>query len=111
MNEEGMFLCCNISKFLKEKIEDIKNMAKEDMTQENLDGFEYAEKNILSLFESLVSSATCDGEILVHSSKLNPEYEIEEFDLHDLLEHFNYTVTMKDRRLIIITGRSNQSME
>lgn len=44
MNSEVMFQCCNILKFLKEKIEDIKNMAKEDMTQENLDGFEYATK-------------------------------------------------------------------
>lgn len=97
MNEEVMFLCCNISKFLKEKIEDIKNMAKEDMTQENLDGFEYAEKNILSLFESLVSCAKCDGEILVHSSGLNPEYEIEEFDLDDLLKHFNCRVIAEKR--------------
>ncbi len=92
MDREVMFQCCNILKFVKEKIEDVKNMAKEDMTQENLEGFEYAEKNILSLIEVLISSATCDGEILVHSSELNPEYEIEEFDLHDMLKHFNCRV-------------------
>lgn len=95
MNSEVMFQCCNILKFLKEKIEDIKNMAKEDMTQENLDGFEYATKNISSLFESLVKCAEMDGEILVHSSDLKPEYEIYEiveFDLHDLLAHFNCRV-------------------
>ena len=95
MDREVMFQCCNILKFVKEKLEDIKEMAKEDMTQENLDGFEYAEKNILSLIEALISSATCDGEMLVHTSKLKPEYEIEEFDLHDLLKHFNCRVTVE----------------
>ena len=33
--------------------------------------------------------------MLVHSSKLKPEYEIEEFDLHDLLKHFNCRVTVE----------------
>ena len=96
MNREILFSCCNIPKFLEEKLKYIKEMTKEDMTQENLAGFEYAEKNIISLVEQLVNYAESDGEILVHSSKLNTEYEIEEFDLHDLLAHFNCRVIVEE---------------
>ncbi len=95
MNREVMFLCCDIRKILEEKLEDIKEMAKEDMTQENLAGFEYASRNILMLIASLVSSANADNEILVFNGKLKPEHEIEEFDLHDLLKHFNCRVTVE----------------
>lgn len=95
MNEEKLFMGCNILKFLEEKTIEIKKLEKENMTKENLEGFDYAVKNILSLIEALIHDAEIDDEILVHTSKLDSTHKIEEFDLHDLLKHFHCRVVMQ----------------
>ena len=72
----------------------IKDFRRENINNEQLIGFDYGVETTLSLLSSIIKSAEIDEEILVHSDKLNPE--LEEFDLHELLNHFNCRITMQN---------------
>lgn len=67
----------------------------ENANNENLLGFDYGVEATLTLFKAIIHSAEVDEEILVHSDKLNPDHDMEEFDLHDLLNHFKCRITMQ----------------
>ena len=84
MNEEMMFTVCNIPKMLKKAINDVRETS--DMSKDNLDGFNYAVEEMLSILKQMIHAAEMDGQIFVHSEKINSEDDLEEFDLHDLLE-------------------------
>lgn len=87
-----IFSVCNIPKFIKDKMEELKNPLCSDMNEDNRDGFDYAVDNCVRLLKELVHAAEVDGEILVHSEKIKEDCEIEEFDLNDLLKLFDCRV-------------------
>ena len=86
MNEEKLFVVCNIPKILEKMLKDIRDQSCENMTKENLDGYDYAVETALSMIKQIIYSAEVDNETLVHSEKINDECDSEEFDLHGLLE-------------------------
>ena len=86
MNEEKLFVVCNIPSLLEKMLKDVRNQSCENMTKENLDGYDYAVETALSMIKQIIYSAEMDNETLVHSDKINDEYDSEEFDLHGLLE-------------------------
>lgn len=47
---------------------------------------------MLSILRQIIRAAEMDDEILVHSDKIADENELEEFDLHDLLELYGCRV-------------------
>lgn len=86
MNEEMLFTVCNIPKLLGKMLKDIRDQSIENMTKENLDGYDYAVETALSMIKQIICSAEMDNETLVHSDRISEERELEEFDLHGLLE-------------------------
>lgn len=84
MNEEMMFTVCNVPKFLEEQMRKVKDIS--NMNEDNMKGYEYAVETMLSILKQTIHALEMDGEIFVHSDKINPEHELEEFDLHELLE-------------------------
>lgn len=92
MNEEMMFIACNVPKFLEEQMNKIKDALTGGMNEDNLKGFEYAVDTMLSILRQTIHAAEMDDEILVHSDKIADENELEEFDLHDLLELYDCRV-------------------
>ena len=76
---------------------ELKESVKSNMTIENLEGYEYATQVVLDIINQIINSAEMDGEILAHSNHLNSkEHDIEEFDLYDLLSHFNCRITAQN---------------
>lgn len=92
MNEEMMFIVCNVPKFLEEQMNKMKDALTGGMNEDNLKGFEYAVDTMLSILRQTIHGAEMDDEILVHSDKIADENELEEFDLHDLLELYGCRV-------------------
>lgn len=92
MNEEMMFTACNIPKFLEEQMNKMKDTIASDMNEDNLKGYEYAVETMLSILRQTIYAAEIDDEILVHSDKIADENDVEEFDLHDLLELYGCRV-------------------
>ena len=92
MNEEMMFIACNVPKFLEEQMNKMKDALTGGMNEDNLKGFEYAVDTMLSILRQIIRAAEMDDEILVHSDKIADENELEEFDLHDLLELYGCRV-------------------
>lgn len=92
MNEEMLFVVCDIPRFLEKVLKDIRDQLCENMTKENLDGYDYAVEAALNTIKKIIHSAEMDNEVFVHSDKINEEYELEEFDLHGLLELFGCRV-------------------
>ena len=86
MNEEMLFTVCNIPKLLDKMLKDIRDQASENMTKENLAGFDYAVETAMSMIKQIIHSAEINNETLVHSDRISDEHELEEFDLHGLLE-------------------------
>ena len=86
MNEEKLFVVCNIPSLLEKMLKDVRNQSCENMTKENLDGYDYASETALNMIKQIIYSAEIDNETLVHSDKINDEHDSEEFDLHGLLE-------------------------
>lgn len=86
MNDEMMFTACNIPKFLEEQMNKMKDTLTGGMNEANLKGYEYAVETMLSILRQTIHAAEMDSEIFVHSDKIADENDIEEFDLHDLLE-------------------------
>lgn len=84
--DEKLFVVCNIPKILEKMLKDIRDQSCENMTKENLDGYDYAVETALSMIKQIIYSAEMDNETLVHSDKINDEHDSEEFDLHGLLE-------------------------
>lgn len=92
MNEEIMFTVCNIPKFLEEQMNKMKDTITGGMNEDNLKGYEYAVETMLGIIRQTIHAVEIDGEILVHSDKIADENDIEEFDLHDLLELYGCRV-------------------
>ena len=90
--DEKLFVVCNIPKLLEKMMKDIRDQSCENMTKENLDGYDYAVETALSMIKQIIYSAEVDNEILVHSDKISDEYDTEEFDLQELLEFFGCRV-------------------
>ena len=86
MNEETFFVVCNIPRLLEKMLKDIRDQSGENMTKENLDGYDYAVETALSMIKQIVHSSEMGGETLVHSDKISDKYDSEEFDLQGLLE-------------------------
>lgn len=86
MNEEMLFVACNIPNLLEKMLKDARNQSCENMTKENLDGYDYAVETALSMIKQIVHSAEMGGETLVHSDKISDKYDLKEFDLQGLLE-------------------------
>ena len=99
--DEKLFVVCNIPKLLEKMMKDIRDQSCENMTKENLDGYDYAVETALSMIKQIIYSAEVDSEILVHSDKISDEYDTEEFDLQELLEFLGCRVvaqtSMNDR--------------
>lgn len=92
MNEEKLFVVCNIPKLLDKQLKDIREQCTDNMNKDNLDGYDYAVQTVLSLIKQIIHSAEMDDETLVHSDRISDEYELEEFDLHGLLDLINCRV-------------------
>ena len=92
MNEEMLFTVCNIPRLLGKMLKDMRDQSGENMTKENLDGFDYACEVAITAINEIVHSATLDGSILVHCDGINDKYDTEEFDLQGLLQLFNYRI-------------------
>lgn len=92
MNEEIMFTACNVPKFLEEQMNKMKDTLTDGMNEENLKGYDYAVETMLSILRQTIHAAEMDDEIFVHSDKIADENDIEEFDLHDLLELYGCRV-------------------
>lgn len=90
MNEEMMFTACNVPKFLEEQMSKMKDTS--DMNEDNLKGYEYAVETMLSIIRQAIHTAEMDDEIFIHSDKIADENELEEFDLHGLLELYGCRV-------------------
>lgn len=88
--DEVMFTVCNIPKFLEEQMDKLKDTLTDGMNEENLKGYDYAVEMMLNILRQ--TAAEMDDEILVHSDKIDDEYDIEELDLHDLLELYGCRV-------------------
>lgn len=86
MNEEMMFTVCNIPKMLEKAINDTRQNCTSGMNKDNLDGFNFAAEEMMSILKQMIHAAEMDGQIFVHSEKIKPEHDLEEFGLHDLLE-------------------------
>lgn len=86
MNEEKLFLVCNIPKLLEKQLKTIREQCTDNMNKDNLDGYDYAVQTVLSLIKQIIHSAEIDDETLVHSDRISEEHELEEFDLHGLLQ-------------------------
>ena len=86
MNEEMMFTACNVPKLLEEQMNKMKDTITSDMNEDNLKGYEYAVETMLSILRQTIHAAEMDDEIFVHSDKIADKNELEEFDLHGLLE-------------------------
>lgn len=84
--DEMLFVVCNIPKLLETMLKDIREQSCDNMTKENLDGYDYAVEAALNGIKEIIYSAEMDNETLVHSDKISEEYDTEEFDLHELLE-------------------------
>lgn len=93
MNEEMMFMVCNIPKMLEKAINDTRKTCTSEMNKDNLEGFNFAVEEMMSILKQTIYVAEMDNSILVHSEKINPEHNLEEFDLHDLLELCDCRVT------------------
>lgn len=89
MNEEKMFAVCNIPKLLEKQLNDIRNQCIDEMSKENIEGYDYAVETVLGLIKQIIYTAEMDNEALVHSSRISNEYEVEEFDLQGLLALLN----------------------
>lgn len=97
-DEEMMFTVCNIPKTLEKAINDTRQICTSGMNKDNLDGFNFAVEEMISILKQTIHAAEIDNSIFVHSEKINPEHDLEEFDLQDLLglydcrivSHFNY---------------------
>lgn len=92
MNEEKLFMVCNISKLLEKELKDVREQCTDNMNRDNLDGYDYAVQTTLSLIKQIIYLAEIDNETLVHSDKISDEHELEEFDLQDLLDLINCRV-------------------
>lgn len=90
--DEKLFVVCNIPRVLEKMLKDIRDQSCENMTKENLDGYDYAVETALSMIKQIIYSAETDNEVLVHSDKINDEYDSEEFDLQGLLKLFGCRV-------------------
>ena len=86
MNEEKLFVVCNIPKLLEKQLKDIREQCIDNMSTDNLDGYDYAVETALSMIKQIIHSAEMDNEVLVHSDKICDEYDLEEFDLQGLLK-------------------------
>ena len=86
MNEEKLFVVCNIPKLLEKQLKDIREQCIDNMSTDNLDGYDYAVETALSMIKQIIHSAEMDNEVLVHSDKICDEYGLEEFDLQGLLK-------------------------
>lgn len=86
MNEEKLFAVCNIPKLLEKQLKDIREQCTDNMSTDNLDGYDYAVETALSMIKQIIYSAEMDNEALVHSDKICDEHDLEEFDLQGLLE-------------------------
>lgn len=84
--DEKLFIVCNIPKLLEKVLKDIRDQSCDNMTKENLDGYDYAVEATLNGIKEIIYSAEMDNETLVHSDKISEEHDTEEFDLHELLE-------------------------
>lgn len=92
MNEEMLFTVCNIPRLLDKMLKDIRDQASENMTKENLDGYDYACGVAITAINEIVHSATLDSSVLVHCDEINDKHDTEEFDLQGLLQLFNYRI-------------------
>lgn len=95
MNEEMMFIACNIPKFLEKQMNKMKDILIDGMNEAELKGYEYAVETMLSILRQTIHAAEMDSEIFVHSDKIADENDIEEFDLHDLLELYGCRVVVQ----------------
>ena len=86
MNEEMLFVACNIPNLLEKMLKDTRHQSCEKMTKKNWDGYDHAAEPAYSIKKQIIYSAEMDNETLVHSDKINDEHDSEEFDLHGLLE-------------------------
>ena len=86
MNEEKLFVVCNIPKLLEKQLSDVRNQCIDGMSKENMEGYDYAVETVLSLIRQTIYAAEMDNETLVHSDRISEEHKLEEFDLHGLLE-------------------------
>lgn len=86
MNEEKLFVVCNIPKLLEKQLKDIREQCIDNMNTDNLDGYDYAVETALSMIKQIIYSAEMDNEALVYSDKISDEHDLEEFDLQGLLE-------------------------
>lgn len=84
--DEKLFVVCNIPKLLEKMLKEMRDQSCDNMTKENLDGYDYAVEVALNGIKEIIYSAEMDNETLVHSDKISEEYDTEEFDLHELLE-------------------------
>ena len=84
--DEMLFVVCNIPKLLEKMLKEIRDQSCDNMTKENLDGYDYAVEAALNGIKEIIYSAEMDNETLVHSDKISEEHDTEEFDLHELLE-------------------------
>ena len=65
---------------------DLLPISESEYSRINLDGFDYAIETAMSMIKQIIHSAEIDNEALVHNDKINDEHDMEEFDLHGLLE-------------------------
>lgn len=93
MSEEKLFVVCNIPKLLEKQLKDIREQCIDNMSTDNLDGYDYAVKTALNMIKQIIYSAEMDNEALVHSDKISDEHYLEEFDLQGLLELLECRVT------------------
>ena len=84
--DEKLFVVCNIPKLLEKILKEMRDQSCDNMTKENLDGYDYAVEVTLNGIKEIIYSAEVDNETLIHSDKISEEYDTEEFDLHELLE-------------------------
>lgn len=92
MNKEMLFMVCDVPKTLERMLRDIRNQSCENMTKENLDGYDCAVMAALDIIKQIIHTAEMDGEILVHSNKISDGHDLEELDLQELLELFGRRV-------------------
>ncbi len=91
MGEEKMFVVCNIPKLVEKFLDDIRSQCVDGMSKENREGYDFAVESALTALKEVIYAAEVDGGILVHSDQKD-KYELEEFDLHDLIKFFGYRV-------------------
>ena len=96
MNDEKLFVVCNIPKFLDKMMKNVRDKCCNYMTKEELYGYDHAVDTILEVIKSFIYSVEVNDGILVHSNKINGEYDTEGFDLQGLLELFECRVVAQN---------------